>query len=213
MLGVTLLAGGCRVSIGEGDERPVGTPPKNETTEPQPTEGSETGTLPPANGEATDYPTSNLGFRVGKNMPNLSFTGYAPNAKKRGTVSLSSVHDPDGPSGKLIALVITTGWDDYGPLTLESLEGASAEIVPFTVFVDGVTPETDVTMDFLDAAHEKFPAAAVAVDPKAASFTKIEELSVPFIIFIDARTMKIRGMGAGALLTPQDVDKAVAGLQ
>ena len=54
---------------------------------------------------------------------------------------------------------------------------------------------------------------AVGVDQNATSFTKIEELSVPFIIFIDARTMKIRGMGAGALLTPQDVDKAVAALQ
>lgn len=54
---------------------------------------------------------------------------------------------------------------------------------------------------------------AVGVDQNAKSFSKIEGLSVPFIIFIDARTMKIRGMGAGALLTPQAVDQAVAALE
>ena len=164
------------------------------------------------------YPTDGIGknpragAKRGDRMENLGIQGYAPNVATLGTVSLASLYDPQGKTHDVVIIVAGSLWDTYTGHTLTAIKGSTKRIATFAVLGEGASPGTPATLANLAPWRGVYPWATTSLD---AGFTKLgvsfDAQAVPFVMFLDARTMEISSAGVGGLTTP-GVDGEVASI-
>lgn len=162
------------------------------------------------------YPTDHLGTtaRVGSTrgdrIANFSMQGYRPAATTLGAVSLASLYDPQGKTHDVVIVVAGGLWDTYTQQTLASIKPSTKRIATLAVLGEGTSPGTAATLANLSTWRAAYPWATTALDSAFAVFGPFfDAQAVPFVMFIDARTMEIASAGVGAITTTAGIDSAV----
>ncbi len=165
------------------------------------------------------YPTDNIGTSPragaapGNRMKNIGLQGYAPNVATLGTVSLASLYDPQGKTHDVVIIVAGALWDTFTGQTLTSIKGSTKRIATFAVLGQGATAGTLATLANLATWRGTFPWATTSLD---AGFSVLgayfDAQALPFIMFLDARTMEIATAGVGGLTTTEMVDSGVTAI-
>lgn len=135
-------------------------------------------------------------------IANLKLTGYAPSATASSVLQMADVYDPQGRTHDLVALIVVASWDPISPTLVDELRAAPpSRVALFPVLVEGATREaaTKADLDAFRVAH-RVGTAWYAFDPLGAHLPPLEAAALPGMILLDARTMEIVGVPAGAAL-------------
>ncbi|HSO37652.1 MAG TPA: hypothetical protein VLT33_34235 [Labilithrix sp.] len=161
------------------------------------------------------YPTDHLGTRArggdtrGDRVSNLSMQGYPPGSTTLGTVSLASLYDPQGKTHDVVVIVAGALWDTFTPKTLAAVKGSTKRIATLAVLGQGVSPGATATLANLSTWRASYPWATTALDSGFVALGPFfDGAAVPFVMFIDARTMEIASAGVGSIMTSQEIDTA-----
>ena len=186
---------------------------------PAPASVTDAGADAPAGSALNPYGVPYPADRIGKNpragskpgdrMVNLGLQGYGPGVATLGTVSLASLYDPQGKTHDVVIIVAGALWDQFTGATLTSIKGSTKRIATFAVLGEGSAVGTPATLANLATWRGTYPWATTSLD---AGFMVLgayfDAAAVPFVMFLDARTMEIASAGVGGLTT-QSVDTAV----
>lgn len=200
---------------------PGGAPPSSECTKttqadayccPAPAPAADAATDAPSDGAANPYgipyPSDGLGTTPragntrGSRLPNYSFQGYAKGSSTLGTVSLADLYDPQGKTHDVVVLVAGTLWDANTRTAMQSVLASTKRIATLGILGEGTAIGNDATTANLATWRASFPLPTLALD---AGFKIIgaffDASAVPFVMFLDARTMEIDTAGVGASTT------------
>lgn len=172
----------------------------------------------PKNPYGVPYPTKNLGWqaRLDKNpgnvIPNVSVTGYLPGKTLTSKLSLVDVFDPDGKTHDLVAVLLCASWDSVSNKMMADLSSAAPNRVAlFSVMGEGPTQGVAATLQNLETWRAKVPSVAFnGLDPSFSQFTGVRVTALPTIVLLDARTMEIVSLEAGAPTDPKAEFEAAA---
>ncbi|MBX3187651.1 MAG: hypothetical protein KF819_11575 [Labilithrix sp.] len=208
-------------------------PPSSECTKtvqanayccPVPAEEQDAGTDAPSSASGVNpygvpYPTDNIGTKPragsvrGDRIANASFQGYAPGKTTLGTVSFADLYDPQGKTHDVVIVVAGGLWDAYTPQTLNAIKASTKRIATLAVLGEGTTPGAPATLANLATWRTSHSFATTALDAGFKVFgSYFDATAVPFVMFIDARTMEIASAGVGGITTTQAIDSAVTGI-
>jgi thiol-disulfide isomerase/thioredoxin len=176
---------------------------------------------PDAAAPATDqYPPGPFGNRVGGIIKDLSWQGYADSDGNADTmpftepvrdVFLKEFFQGNDPDAKIVVIMGSANW--CGPCHIEAAELAKdakslmtrgARLVTAIIESEGgqkaTTEDAKAFANWRKAPAEHIVPWAVVADPqtKVFEYAEAEQNGIPFIIFIDAKTMEIVYTQSGA---------------
>jgi hypothetical protein len=204
---------------------PGAAPPSSECTKtttadeyccPAPAEPVDGGTdaLPPGS-----YPTDHIGTtarqgnKAGDRIANATFQGYAAGSTTLGSVSFADLYDPTGKTHDVVVVVAGSLWDTFTAQTLTAVKGSTKRIATIAILGEGTSVGAPATLANLATWRATIPFATSVLDAGFAVMGKyFDAQAVPFVMFLDARTMEIAQAGVGAITATQDVDSAVTAI-
>jgi hypothetical protein len=196
-----------------GDGGPGDNPSDAGGTNPPPPPPADAASDAPAAGP---YPTDHIGTNAragtkpGDRIQNFSFQGYRANATTVTTISLGDFYDPQKTKYDVVIILADGAWDTFRTKVLDAIKPSTRRIATLAVLGEGTSVGTPSKQSELDAVRPMHPFANHVLD---AGFAKLgvffDAAALPFIAFIDARTMEIDTAGVGAITTTADIDNLV----
>jgi hypothetical protein len=183
---------------------------------PAPAESLDAGSDGPS---AVAYPTDHIGTHArqgntpGDRIANATFQAYAPGSTTLGSVSFADLYDPQGKTHDVIVVVAGALWDNYTQPTLNAVKASTKRIATLAVLGEGLAGGVPATLDNLSMWRPRNTFATTALD---AGFVVMRQYfdatRVPFVMFLDARTMEIAQAGVGGFTATPSVDAAVTAI-
>jgi hypothetical protein len=204
---------------------PGATPPSSECTKttqadeyccPAPAEPVDGGSDAPPAG---DYPTDHIGTHArqgntpGDRIANATFQAYAPGSTTLGGVSFADLYDPQGKTHDVVVVVAGSLWDNYSQPILNAVKASTKRIATFAVLGEGPSPRVPATLANLSMWRDKNTFATTALDAGFVVMRRyFDAQAIPFVMFLDARTMEIARAGVGGITATSEVDAAVTAI-
>ena len=168
-------------------------------------------TAPDKNPDGAEYPTTNLGTSVGTVIRNYKVVGY-PDGNPAGglkPMSLAQFYDPTGAKTKLIHIQVVGTWCIYcrqemKDISTKGAELAQRKVVWIVSVAEGPSAGSPSEKGDLDQwiAQYKGPFPHFFDSGSKALGVFYTSGALPFNVDIDARTMQIVTLGAGAPQNP-----------
>lgn len=156
------------------------------------------------------YPTKNLGFGArsgetpGAVLPDVALVGYRPGADTTGEVALADVFDPEGRTHDLVAVMLCASWNEPSNALMASLgQKSPSRVALLAVLGESGSAGNPATLESLTTWRPKVPATVHnLLDPGWSTLVGLRATSVPYVVLLDARTMEIVNVQAGAPADP-----------